>query len=141
MPSPTDSTCPTSETSASWPKFLICSFRMAEISAARISISGLFHRDFDRIELGAERAIDHAAADLDDEPADNGGLDLDVEVDVLAAGRRFERALERVEILIAELFGDGNFRDHLALVTGGERAKGADHVAHREQPAVGSNDA
>ena len=40
MPSPTDSTWPTSETSASWPKFLICSFRMAEISAARISISG-----------------------------------------------------------------------------------------------------
>ena len=39
MPSPTERTWPTSETSASWPKFLICSFRMAEISAARISIS------------------------------------------------------------------------------------------------------
>ena len=38
MPSPTDSTWPTSETSASWPKFAICDLRMAEISAARISM-------------------------------------------------------------------------------------------------------
>ena len=39
IPSPTDNTCPTSETSASWPKFLIWSLRIAEISAARMSIS------------------------------------------------------------------------------------------------------
>ena len=38
MPSPTDSTRPTSATSASVPKLAICSLRMAEISAARISI-------------------------------------------------------------------------------------------------------
>src|SRR6059058_4728415 len=33
MPSPTESTWPTSLTSASWPKFLIWSLRIAEISA------------------------------------------------------------------------------------------------------------
>jgi hypothetical protein len=33
-----------SETSASWPEFAICSFRIAEISAARMSIKKLFHR-------------------------------------------------------------------------------------------------
>ena len=38
MPSPTDSTWPTSETSASSPKLAICDLRMAEISAARISM-------------------------------------------------------------------------------------------------------
>ena len=38
MPSPTDSTEPTSETSASSPKLAIWDFRMAEISAARISM-------------------------------------------------------------------------------------------------------
>ena len=41
MPSPTDSTWPTSATSASVSKPAICCFRIAEISAARISISTL----------------------------------------------------------------------------------------------------
>src|SRR6266851_3725245 len=41
MPSPTDRTCPTSATSASLPKPAICCLRIAEISAARISISTL----------------------------------------------------------------------------------------------------
>ena len=85
-------------------------------------------------------AVDHAAADLDDQPADDGGIDIDVEVDVLAAGDRFERVLERVEILVAELLGDGDLRDDLALVPGNERAIAADHFAHGEQPPVGGDD-
>src|SRR5712691_11671751 len=98
MPSPTDSTWPTSDTSASWPKFLICSFRIAEISAARMSIRRLFHRVFDRIELGAERAIDHAAAELHDQPADDRWIDLHVDLHVLL-GDRIARALDRVEMM------------------------------------------
>ena len=39
IPSPTDSTRPTSDTSASLPKLEIWSFRIAEISAARTSIT------------------------------------------------------------------------------------------------------
>jgi hypothetical protein len=39
MPSPTDSTCPTSATSASVPKLAISCFRMEEISAGLISIN------------------------------------------------------------------------------------------------------
>ena len=39
IPSPTDSTRPTSAISASLPKLAICSLRIAEISAARISIT------------------------------------------------------------------------------------------------------
>ena len=39
IPSPTESTRPTSAISASLPKLAICSLRIAEISAARISIT------------------------------------------------------------------------------------------------------
>jgi hypothetical protein len=59
--------------------------RIAEISAAR-----LFHRVPDGIELGAQRGVDHAAAELDNQTADDRRIDLDGEVDVLA-GDRFER--------------------------------------------------
>src|SRR5208282_4866195 len=136
MPSPTDSTWPTSETSASWPKFLICSLRMAEISAARISIlSSLFHRVPDRIELGAQRGVDHAAAELDHEPADDGGIDLDSEVDVLAADR-LERSPQRIEMVVFELFCHGDLGRRLAFVLGHEFTVALDHVARREQPAV-----
>src|SRR6516164_8199741 len=62
MPSPTESTCPTSETSASWPKFLICSLRIEEISAARMSISRPLS-SHESVELGAERTVDHADTD------------------------------------------------------------------------------
>src|SRR3954454_19666338 len=102
MPSPTDSTCPTSVTSASVPKFLICSLRIAEISGARISISGplclfrlkplserlggastgLFHRQTNGIEFGSHRGIDHAGPHLHDETADEARIDFDVEVDL-----------------------------------------------------------
>src|SRR6202023_3022354 len=98
MPSPTDSTCPTSETSASWPKFLIWSLRIAEISAARMSTTFLFHRVLDRIEFGAKRTIHHAAAELDHQAADDRRIDFDVERDVLAR-HRFQRGFEGVEIL------------------------------------------
>src|SRR6188768_1821496 len=94
MPSPTDSTWPTSETSASWPKFLICSLRIAEISAARISISAnLYHRSADRIELGLERGVDETRADLDLETTEQGRIDGDGELHMLA-GHLVERVLE-----------------------------------------------
>src|SRR5918992_316767 len=81
MPSPTDSTWPTSVTSASWPKFWICCLRIAEISAARMSIlAGLFHSKLDRIQFRAERGVDHATAHLDDEAADQVRVHLDVHV-------------------------------------------------------------
>src|ERR1044071_5283213 len=114
MPSPTERTCPTSETSASWPKFLIWSFRMAVISAARISISAcLFHRVLDRIEFGAERTVDHAGTELDGQPADDRRIDPDVEIDRLFAGDRLERGLELLEPRVGKLFGDRDLGGHL----------------------------
>src|SRR6185503_12722740 len=99
--------------------------------------AGLFHRPLGRIQHGPDGTVDHAAADLDQTAADDGRLNLDVEVDVLAAGDRLERALERVEILVVELLGHRDVRGDLAFVAGGERAEGADHLARREQAAVG----
>src|SRR6516164_9788746 len=130
MPSPTDSTWPTSETSASWPKFLICSLRMAEISAARISIlSSLFHRVLDGIEFGAERGIDHAAPELDHKPADDRRIDFDFDVDLLAA-HGLERIAQGGDVIVLDLFRHGDFGGRLAPVLGDQIAIGAHHLAH-----------
>ena len=40
----------------------------------------------DRIEFGAERAIDHTGPELHHEPADDFWIDLDVKIDRLFAG-------------------------------------------------------
>src|SRR5215468_4382876 len=87
MPSPTESTWPTSATSASVPKSAICCFRMAEISAARISMtSDPLHRKLQARELALERCIHHARADLDHEPADQGWIDPEIDRDFAADG-------------------------------------------------------
>src|SRR5215510_7083878 len=55
---------------------------------------------FDRIELGAQRAIDHPAAELHDQPADDRRVDLHVDLHVLL-GDCVERGLDGVEVLLA----------------------------------------
>src|SRR5260370_29042633 len=87
MPSPTESTWPTSATSASVPKSAICCFRMADISAARISMTSTpLHRKLQARQLALERCIDHARADLDDEPADQARIDPEIDRDFAADG-------------------------------------------------------
>src|SRR5579863_869360 len=90
MPSPIDSTCPTSATSASVPKLAICCFRIAEISAARISIESLFqkpieddccasaaclHRRLQPLQFAAQRTVHHARAQFDDHAAEQLRID------------------------------------------------------------------
>src|SRR5581483_2527611 len=76
MPSPTESTCPTSATSASVPKSAICCFRIAEISAARISIlRNPLHGELQALQLAAERRVNHARAQFDDEAAEQARID------------------------------------------------------------------
>src|ERR1700754_98081 len=88
MPSPTDSTWPTSETSASAPKFLIWAFRISEISAARMSIGlGPLHEVRQCCQLGADRRVDQTRTDLELQAADQGGVDLNV--DLNRAAQRF----------------------------------------------------
>src|SRR6516164_7706595 len=87
----------------------------------------------DGIEFGAQGTIDHAAAELDDQSADDGRIDLDVEVDVLA-GDRFERSTQRIDMLRLKLFGHRDLGGDFAFVFGDQVAECLDHVAHREQP-------
>src|ERR1700712_3390914 len=92
MPSPTDSTWPTSETSACSPKLAIWDLRMAEISAARMSMvlrslrSGAFQGEFQGIEPRLQRGVEQAGADAHLQPAEDGGIDAGGEFGVLAKG-------------------------------------------------------
>src|ERR1700722_16726091 len=85
MPSPTESTWPTSATSASVPNPAICCFRMAEISAARISIlPDPLHGELQALQLAAERRIDHARPQLDDQAAEQARIDPGFNCDLAA---------------------------------------------------------
>src|SRR6185369_1323706 len=102
MPSPTERTVPTSETSASAAKFAIWSRMTREISAARMSIVQLaFHRQSESVEFGADRRIDHLASQLDDDSAEDVGRDRCIDID-LAACAGSELVLQRRELVIVE---------------------------------------
>src|ERR1700683_2409971 len=114
MPSPTDSTCPTSATAASVPNSDICFFRMAEISAARISIStDPFHRQLQPPELALERRIDHARAHLDHQATEQPGLDLEIDRH-LAADRLAQALVDRLTLRLGQFLRRDHLRRHLA---------------------------
>ena len=60
----------------------------------------------DRVEFGPERAVDHAAAELDHEPANDRRIDLDVDPYVLS-GHRVEGILDlaALKTALAEISG------------------------------------
>src|SRR6185369_1040449 len=85
MPSPTESTEPTSETSASSPKLAICDLRMAEISAARMSIFlRSLQGELQGIELRAKRSVEKSRTDPHLDAAQDGGIDAGLDLGVLA---------------------------------------------------------
>ena len=57
-----------------------------------------------RVEFGADRGVDHLAAELDDEPAEDVGIDLRVDRDV-AAGAGAELRLERGDLVVVRAGG------------------------------------
>src|SRR4029079_10708620 len=108
MPSPTERMRPTSETLASAPKPLICSFRIAEISAARTSMSFLprlcgFERELQRVELGFDGGVELARSHAYDETADEAVIDRRLAFDLRPErlGQRFKNS---------GLFGDAKRR-------------------------------
>src|SRR5947209_17749637 len=124
MPSPTDSTVPTSETSASVPKLAIWSRMTLEISAARMSMFSLSsslcgrsapHRRSEVVEFGADGAVDHLRADLDDQPAQDGGVDAEINVHV-AAEAGLQIVLERGDLAVVERTGRGHLGRRLAAM-------------------------
>ena len=75
MPSPTLSTWPVSATLASVSNAAICFFRISEISAGRISISGgSLHGELQALQAGFQRGIVEAGADPHDKTAEQVGF-------------------------------------------------------------------
>src|SRR3954471_8680348 len=102
IPSPTDSTVPTSETCASASKFAIWSRMTREISAARISIFCLaFHRLGESIEFGADRGVNLLAAQLYDDAAEDVWIDRRVDLHV-ASGPRPELLPELSQLVVVQ---------------------------------------
>src|SRR5438270_11110395 len=99
-----------------------------EISAARISIVVLaFHRGCETVEFGADRGIDLLATQLDDDSAENVGIDGRVDSDV-AAGAGAKLRLERGELVIVERSGGDDFGGGFAAVVGRKPAVSPDHL-------------
>src|SRR5262249_30395491 len=99
MPSPTLSTRPISDTLASVPKPLICSFRIAEISAARTSISypsGGFQCETQSVQFCFHGSVELLGAGADNEAANEAVVD---------AGFGFHLRAER----LADRLDDGVF--------------------------------
>src|SRR6185437_10466098 len=124
MPSPTDSTVPTSETCASASKLAIWSRMTREISAARMSIQLAFHRRRETVEFGADRGVDLLAAQLDDDSAEDFGIDGRVDVDV-AAGAGAKLGPELCQLIIVQGPCGNDLGGGLAAVFGSETAEGA----------------
>src|SRR4051812_48297321 len=136
MPSPTDSTVPTSETSASASKFAIWSRMTREISAARMSIVYLaFHRGSEPVEFGADRGVDALAAQLDDDPAEDAGVHRRLEDDV-AAGAGAQLRLQRRDLVVAQRAGGEDLGDGLAAVLCCDPLERPDDRAQRALAAV-----
>src|SRR6266853_5221996 len=88
------------------------------------------------IELGAQRTVDHAAAEFHYKSADNRWIDLHVDPDILS-GHRVEGVPDLVHMRIGERLCDRDMRRHLALVASDQGPVSLDDVADRIEPAVG----
>src|SRR5206468_1481524 len=141
MPSPTDSTVPTSETCASASKFAIWSRMTREISAARISIVQLaFHRGCETVEFGADRGVNLLASQLDDHSAENVGIDGRIDR-YIAAHPGTKLCLERGKLVVVERTGGDDFGSGFAAVIGREPAESADDVAQFVLAAIAGENA
>src|SRR4029079_14584702 len=146
MPSPTERTWPTSATSASVPKLAICCLRMAEISAARISILGNpLHGELQTLQLAADGRIEQARADLDDEAAQDLGFYARIDGNFGAAQHRAQRIAELLQLLGRQRNGRRHGRRGLATTAGefgeerclhGDQVAGAAVCSHRADEAA-----
>src|SRR6516162_484614 len=140
MPSPIDSTWPTSATSASVPKLAIWSFRMAEISAGRISMNtpsgNSLHRQLQTPQLALYRCVDHAGAELDDDAADQPRVDADVNR-YPAADAAAQLVVQRLSLDLAQGPGSSDLSGDFAAPRRELGEKGLYHRRDGKQPPVG----
>src|SRR5690242_137198 len=128
MPSPTERTVPTSETCASASKFAIWSRMTREISAARMSIQLAFHRLSESVEFGADRGVDLLAAQLDDNSAEDFGVDGRFDIDV-AAGAGAKLRLQSSNLIVVQRTRGDDFGGGFATMLGGKAAECLDDRA------------
>src|SRR5882757_6852558 len=141
MPSPTDSTWPTSETSACSPKLAIWDLRMAEISAARMSmVLRSLQGELEGVEPRLQRGVEQAGADAHLQPAEDGGIDAGGEFRILA-----ERLAQGRSHALELGGGEGQGGDHLggdgAAMGGGQAFEGGDHGGQGRRPRIGAEQA
>src|SRR5215471_16453571 len=134
MPSP-------SETSASSPKLAICDLRMAEISAARISM-GLrsLQGEFQGVELRLQGSVEQTGADLHLDAAQDGGIDAGLDFGVLAQ-RLAQRRGDALGLGGGERQGGGHLGGDGAAGLGGQRLEGRDGPGQLGGAAVGGQQA
>jgi hypothetical protein len=87
-----------------------------------------FHRGCETVEFGADGCVDPLAAQLDDDSAEDGGIDVRIDGDV-AAGAGAELCLEDGNLVVVEGSRCDDLRGRLAAMLRGEPAEGADHAA------------
>ena len=89
-------------------------------------------------EFGAQRRIEHAAAEFHDQPAEQRGFHRHVDGDVLA-GHAVQRILQCGAVALRQRLGDAHLGANLAAVLGEAGAEGAQDLFDREQPTVGGD--
>src|SRR5581483_8088790 len=123
MPSPTWSTVPTSARSVSTSKSLIRSLRIAVISSGR-SFTGFLSGSgeqfsFEALETAAEARVDAQRAGLEDDAADQAGVDRARRLD-RAAGDALDLADDLARLVLAELDRGRQLDVQLPLLARGE---------------------
>src|ERR1700722_3364180 len=97
--------------------------------------SSPLHRRTQAIQLGAKRRIDHARADLDDETAEQGGIDFGMQAGLLAQPG-LENGLEFGDLRVAQAPRGGDFGFGLAARGGDQMLIGAGDLAQHPEPAL-----
>src|SRR3984885_8765869 len=131
MPSPTDRTCPVSATLASVSNAAICFFRISEISAGRISISGgSLHGVLQALQPGFQTGVVKTGADPDDQAAQQVGVDPLVDVDVAVSG--LDQAGPKLLALdVTQRMRGRDVRGDDAAPLGHQRREGPDDIGQR----------
>jgi hypothetical protein len=88
------------------------------------------------VEFGAKRAVDHARPELDDDTADEGGIDLDADVDVLAGGLAAKLLFQFGDLLVGERGGRGDLGAGQAPGGVIKLVVALDHVGQHKQAAL-----
>src|SRR6185369_11578557 len=84
-----------------------------------------FHRLGESVEFGADRGVDHLASQLDDDSAEDLGVDLRVDRD-FTAGAGAELLLQGRDLVVLQWPGRNYVGGRFAAMIGGEAAEQAD---------------